>query len=161
MTMAARIERQSGPTAARPDGASAAGAPFGRLLVAVDGTGAAAGAEGVAREWAQRFGAVVRRIEPSGARNGDVVREIARAADAFGADVIVLGFDHRRLARHRLSHSLRERLTRATELPVLVVPVVPGVVPAAERGRPRVVVLEERKERKEGGATDAGRYAGV
>ena len=47
---------------------------------------------------------------------------IADAATAFGADVIVVGVDHRRLASHRMAPSLREQLTRVTALPVLVAP---------------------------------------
>jgi nucleotide-binding universal stress UspA family protein len=113
MTMAPRMEQR---------GARPAQAPFHRLLVAVDGTEAAAAADTVATEWAQRFGGQVRRMEMAGARNDAVVREIADAASAFGADVIVLGCDRRRLCRHLLAHSLRERLTTATELPVLVAP---------------------------------------
>ena len=127
-------------------------APFHRLLVAVDGTEAAGGADGVAREWAERFGAAVERIELSGARNAEVVRQVADAAAAFGADVIVLGCDHRRLARHRLSHSLRERLTRATDLPVLV---VPG---ASSPARFRVVGPARSEE---AGSTEARRHAHV
>jgi nucleotide-binding universal stress UspA family protein len=122
MAMAARIEQRGGRPAGQRADTTAAEVPFQRLLVAVDGTDAAAGAEGVAREWAQKFGGVVRQTELSGARNEAVVREVANAAVAFGADVIVLGCDRRRLARHRLGHSLREALTRATDLPVLVVP---------------------------------------
>lgn len=57
-----------------------------------------------------------------GARNRQVVQGIAQAAEAFGADVIVLGFDRPRLAGHRLAPSLRERIMRATDLPVLVAP---------------------------------------
>ena len=110
----------------RQGGLGPAGAPFQRLLVAVDGTDAAAAADAVAADWAQSFGGEVRRMELPGARNDAVVREIAEAASAFRADVIVLGCDRRRLSRHRLVHSLRERLTRATELPVLV---VSGVAP--------------------------------
>ena len=121
MTMAAGSEqRGAGPTKA----------PFHRLLVVVDGTDAAAAADAVATEWAQSFGGEVRRLEMAGARNDAVVHEIADAASAFGADVIVLGCDRRRLSRHRLAHSLRERLTRATELPVLV---APGPAPCGRR----------------------------
>jgi nucleotide-binding universal stress UspA family protein len=122
MNAANSEKRDSGP----------AKAPFHRLLVAVDGTDAAAAADAVATEWAQSFGGEMRRIEMAGARNDAVVHAIADAASAFGADVIVLGCDRRRLSRHRLAHSLRERLARATELPVLVAPVE---APAAGRGQ--------------------------
>ncbi len=57
-----------------------------------------------------------------GARNRQLVHGIAEAAAAFQADVIVLGFDARRLAGHRWAPSLREQITRAIDLPVLVAP---------------------------------------
>jgi nucleotide-binding universal stress UspA family protein len=57
-----------------------------------------------------------------GARNRQLVHGIAEAAEGFGPDVIVLGFDRRRLAGHRLAPSLREQIMRATDLPVLVAP---------------------------------------
>ncbi|HEY1651943.1 MAG TPA: universal stress protein [Acidimicrobiales bacterium] len=57
-----------------------------------------------------------------GARNRQLVHGIAEAAAAFEADVIVLGFDRRRLASHRLAPSLREQIIRAVDLPVLVAP---------------------------------------
>ena len=112
-------------------------APFHRLFVAVDGTDAAAAADAVATEWVQNFGGEVRRMEMAGARNDAVVHAIAEAASAFGADVVVLGCDRRRLSRHRLAHSLREQLARATELPVLVAPVGPPAAPSghAQPGR--------------------------
>ena len=61
-----------------------------------------------------------------GARNRQLVHGIAEAAADFGADVIVLGFDRRRLAGHRLAPSLRELIMRATEVPVLVAPTPPS-----------------------------------
>ena len=57
-----------------------------------------------------------------GARNRQLVHSIAQAAEGFAADVIVLGFDRPRLTGHRLAPSLRERIMRATDLPVLVAP---------------------------------------
>ena len=57
-----------------------------------------------------------------GARNRQLVHGIAEAAQDFGADVIVLGFDRSRLAGHRLARSLREQIMHVTELPVLVAP---------------------------------------
>jgi nucleotide-binding universal stress UspA family protein len=57
-----------------------------------------------------------------GARNRRLVHDIAEAAQDFGADLIVLGFDRPRLARHRLAPSLRAQLVRVTDLPVLVTP---------------------------------------
>jgi nucleotide-binding universal stress UspA family protein len=57
-----------------------------------------------------------------GARSRKLVQGIAEAAAAFEADVIVLGFDERRLASHRWAPSLREQITGAIGLPVLVAP---------------------------------------
>ena len=57
-----------------------------------------------------------------GARNRLLADRIAESARQSGADVIVLGLDHRRLAHHRLAASLRSRLASATDLPVLVAP---------------------------------------
>ncbi len=57
-----------------------------------------------------------------GARNRQLVHGIAQAAEGFGADVIVLGFDRPRLTGHRLAPSLREQIMRATDIPVLVAP---------------------------------------
>ncbi len=77
---------------------------------------------------------VVVRGPTLGARNRMLVHDIAEAAAAFEADVIVLGFDQRRLAGHRLAPSLREQVTRAVDLPVLVVPAPqPGAEPHLRR----------------------------
>ena len=65
---------------------------------------------------------VVVRGPTLGARNRQLVHGIADAAAAFEADVIVLGFDPRRLGSHHLAPSLREQVTRAVDLPVLVAP---------------------------------------
>jgi len=99
---------------------------------------AARAAHVLAREWAGASGAGVRTVEVSdggagrrgrhggratlGARNRRLAAEIAAAAESYGADVIVLGIDHRRLTARRLAPSLRDQLTRATTLPVLVAP---------------------------------------
>jgi hypothetical protein len=79
-----------------------------------------------------------------GARNRHVVQGIAEAAEDFGADVIVLGFDPSRLAGHRLAPSLREQIMRATDLPVLVAPRPPsddtrrhGTAPDVHHGEDR------------------------
>ncbi len=70
--------------------------------------------------------APVRRVEVHGwtlgGRTRHLAAEIAAAADACGADVIVLGVNRRRLARRHLTPSLRDQLTSATALPVLVAP---------------------------------------
>ena len=128
---------------------------FRRLLVVVDGSDAAAAARELARDWADTFGArttfvtleerTARRDGDGtppfgadasvrltaeghtlGARNRALVGGIAAAAEAFDADLIVLGCDHRRLARHHVGPSLRERLARVTELPVVVAPGYPS-----------------------------------
>ncbi len=65
---------------------------------------------------------VVVRGPTQGARNRQLVHGIADAAAAFEADVIVLGFDERRLACRRWAPSLREQITRAVNLPLLVAP---------------------------------------
>jgi nucleotide-binding universal stress UspA family protein len=57
-----------------------------------------------------------------GARSHLLAEEIARAAQGFGADVVVLGLSRARLARHRLAPSLRALLAQATEVPVLLAP---------------------------------------
>lgn len=126
-------------------------APFHRMLVVIDESPSADAAVGLVAEWVDGPGAEVRFVqvteerrqrrhvagsdaaaEPAdrlvvgaptlGARNRQLVRGIAGAAEEFGADVIVLGFNRRRLAGRRLAPSLRERVTRATDQPVLVAP---------------------------------------
>jgi hypothetical protein len=74
-----------------------------------------------------------------GARDQQLVSGIAEAAETFGADLIVVGIDRHRLARNRLSRSVREQLTAATDVPVLMAP-KPSVarVPAMAR-RERVI----------------------
>ncbi len=126
--------------------------PFCRMLVATDQSQAARAAVALVAEWVDGPGADARFVQvteerrhgPSGgalasdpdrsahrlvvrapslgARNRQLVRCIATAAEEFAADVIVLGFDRSRLAGHRLAPSLREQLMRATDLPVLVAP---------------------------------------
>ncbi len=67
-----------------------------------------------------------RRVEVHGrtlgARTRQLASAISAAAESCGADVIVLGMDRRRMARRHLAPSLRDRLTGATALPVLVAP---------------------------------------
>jgi nucleotide-binding universal stress UspA family protein len=90
-----------------------------------------------------------------GARNRQLVHGIADAAAAFEADVIVLGFDHRRLASHRLAPSLREQVTRAVDLPVLV-------APARQRGgKPHVQLMPESDGTDERTHAKVRRYAHV
>ena len=61
-----------------------------------------------------------------GARSHTLAEEVARAADGFGADVVVLGLSRSRLARHRVAPSLRSLVAQATEVPVLLAPVAWG-----------------------------------
>jgi nucleotide-binding universal stress UspA family protein len=89
-----------------------------------------------------------------GARNRQLVHGIAEAAADFGADVIVLGFDRRRLAGHRLAPSLREQIMRATDVPVLVGPTPPSGGTRHHRALP---ALEHDRER----ADAAHRYVRV
>jgi nucleotide-binding universal stress UspA family protein len=98
---------------------------------------------------------VVVRGPTQGARNRQFVHGIADAAAAFEADVIVLGFDQRRLANHRLTPSLREQVTRALELPVLV-------APTREPGdKPHVDAIPERDGAEERTHSKVRRYAHV
>jgi nucleotide-binding universal stress UspA family protein len=83
------------------------------------GNGVESGAGQTADEPAHRL---VVGAPTLGARNRQLVHGIAQAAEDFGADVIVLGFDRPRLTDHRLAPSLREQIMRATDLPVLVAP---------------------------------------
>ncbi|HEY6473700.1 MAG TPA: universal stress protein [Acidimicrobiales bacterium] len=87
-------------------------------------------ATAVASHGAGTTGRGAQRVEAHGstrsARNRQLARAIAEEATAFGADVILVGVDHRRLASHRMAPSLREKLTRVTALPVLVAPTLPA-----------------------------------
>lgn len=86
-----------------------------------------------------------------GARNRQLVQGIAEATRDFGADVIVLGIDRRRLAGHRLAPSLREQIMRATDVPVLVAP-----SPRADGKRHHLFRQEDRER-----ADTEARYVGV
>lgn len=55
-------------------------------------------------------------------RNQQLVSGIAEAASTFGADMIIVGLEGRRLGRARFAESVREQLTAATDIPVLVAP---------------------------------------
>jgi nucleotide-binding universal stress UspA family protein len=58
-----------------------------------------------------------------GARSRTLAAHLARTAQDVGADVIVLGLSRRRLTHHRLTPSLRSLIARASDVPVLLVPV--------------------------------------
>lgn len=94
----------------------------------------------VAAEAAHRL---VVRAPTLGARNRQLVKGIAAAAEAFGADVIVLGLERRRLAGHRLAPSVRQQLVRTTDLPVLV---APAPQPAGTRHHRLVPELHHDRE---------------
>jgi nucleotide-binding universal stress UspA family protein len=57
-----------------------------------------------------------------GQRNQQLVSGIAEAASTFGADMIIVGLEGRRLGRARFTGSVREQLMAATDVPVLVAP---------------------------------------
>ena len=76
-----------------------------------------------------------------GARNQRLVSGISEAAVTFGADLIVVGLDRHRLAQSGLSRNVREQLTAATNIPVLIAPKPTVVrVPATTR-RERAIPL--------------------
>ena len=122
-----------------PESTTAANqAPFRRMLVVIDGSVSAHAATDLAAQWVEQHGAEVRFVqlaEGPKQRNRQLVQGIADSASAFGADVIVLGIERRRLVRHRLAASLRELVTRATELPVLVPPAPSARRPAFEASK--------------------------
>lgn len=69
-----------------------------------------------------------------GARDQQLVSGIADAAGTFGADLIVVGIDRHRLNRNRFSRNVREQLTAATDVPVLIAPKPSAIrTPAAAR----------------------------
>ncbi len=73
--------------------------------------------------------------DPQNVRNLQLVSVISEAAMTFGADLIVVGLDRRRLAHNGLSRNVREQLTAATDVPVLMAPKRVAVrVPAIRRG---------------------------
>ena len=56
------------------------------------------------------------------ARNQRLVSGIAEAARTFRAELIVLGFDPGRISHQRFNRGVREQLTEATDVPVLIAP---------------------------------------
>jgi nucleotide-binding universal stress UspA family protein len=95
-----------------------------------------------------------------GARNRELSRRIADAARASGADVIVLGMDRHRLARHRpAAQSLRALVAEATDVAVLQAP--PTVAHQSDGtdslGRATLDPLSVEAT----GTLHKGRYAGV
>ena len=122
---------------------------FKRILVALDSSEAARAAFVFVSDWARQFDAQVwfiqltdesssRRCEivtdvgrrgrqlaneftvggaTRSARDEQLVSGIAEAAQTFRADLVVVGIERRRLAR-----GVREQLTHATSVPVLIPP---------------------------------------
>jgi nucleotide-binding universal stress UspA family protein len=112
-------------------------AAFRRVLVVVDGSESARTAVAFAEDWARDSGAQVRIVELAeraptlDARNRRLVAGITDAARTFGADVVVLGLERRRMARHRFARSFRAQLASTTDLPVMIPP--PRIRPAPGR----------------------------
>jgi nucleotide-binding universal stress UspA family protein len=108
----------------RMESRGVAGSTFSRLLVVVDGSEEGRRAAEFADAWSRAVGARVQLLEMptdgAAGRNRPAVSAVVDAAADFGADVIVVGCQRRRLAHHRLGLSLQERLARATDLPLLV-----------------------------------------
>ena len=77
-----------------------------------------------------------------GVRNQRLVSGIVEAAETFRADLIVLGFDPGRVAHERFTRSVREQLTEATDVPVLITsPRASHVRRPANARVPRVIPL--------------------
>ncbi len=82
-----------------------------------------------------------------GARNQHLVSAIANAAKVHSADLIILGFNPRRLDRQRFTKGVHELLTATTDVPVLVAPRHSGPVRAEARMRPLTpIALEAPRE---------------
>jgi nucleotide-binding universal stress UspA family protein len=96
---------------------------FNRFLVAIDESEAGTRAETFARDAARQFAASVRVVTVAGGR---MVSDITEAAARFGADVIVLGLAPERMANHRFTRGVQQKVTRASSLPVLMAPPVPA-----------------------------------
>ena len=94
-----------------------------------------------------------------GARHRELSGQIAAAARASGADVIVLGMDRHRLARHRLTPSLRALIAEASEVAVLQAPPITAHEENETRARERSGVDPLGAEVT--GTLAKGRYAGV
>lgn len=138
-------------------------AGFRRMLLVVDESGEARSAASYATDLAGQFGGTVATLmvteatarqrdgqlsdisrgatactvsgPTEGSRSHTLAEEVARAAEAQGADVIVLGLSRTRLARHRLAPSLRALVAQATEVPVLLAPVAWGEESAGRADR--------------------------
>ena len=97
-----------------------------------------------------------------GARSHALAEEVARAAEGFDADVLVLGLSRSRLARHRLAPSLRALMAQATEVPVLLAPAAWGDTDRTDTDRtPDVDPLSAERSDLVKSGLQGGRYAGV
>ncbi len=74
------------------------------------------------------------------ARNQQLVSAIAEAAATYRADALVVGFDHRRMTHGRFHRSLRDQLTEATNIPVMVPPRLAGHHAPAPSQPPRPAI---------------------
>ncbi len=84
------------------------------------------GRSGIVTDVGRRGRQGANRFSVSGAtraqRNQQLVIGIAEAARAFRADMIIVGLAPRRLERSRFTDNVREQLTAATNVPVLIGP---------------------------------------
>jgi nucleotide-binding universal stress UspA family protein len=97
-----------------------------------------------------------------GSRNHQLVSAIAEAVGSFQADVVVLGFDSRRIGQRRFSRSVREQLTAATNVPVMVAPRPITSPPRADVSPPaRTAIPLGRASTDAAPAPHRARYAGV
>jgi nucleotide-binding universal stress UspA family protein len=55
-------------------------------------------------------------------RDHHLVKGIVDEAARFGADVIVLGLERKRIAHHSFSKALQEQIARVTTVPVMIAP---------------------------------------
>lgn len=112
---------------------------FSRYLVAIDGSDNGSAAIAFASDAARQFEGSLKVVQVmDGTSDGAstdragasihplpghrIAEEIAKEADRYEADVIVLGLDRGRLANHRFARGIRQQLNRASTLPVLIAP---------------------------------------
>jgi len=60
------------------------------------------------------------------ARDWQLASAIAEAAETFGADLVILGFDRVRLGRRLSRRTVRDRLSHLTDVPVMTAPNKPS-----------------------------------
>ncbi len=74
-------------------------------------------------------------------RNQQLVSAIAEAAATYRADALVVGFDQQRMTQGRFHRSLRDQLTEATNIPVIVPPRMVGHGAATPTPPPLAIAL--------------------